>query len=300
MDSVMRLCSDLQQNSTPFQLSVKIVGSVDFHLSTMPGQKDENENNRSSRTWHQRGPSYLRRQLKRSLEKKLKKSPESCEDNVMTRRDSGGGSSQHITPTKMTDEPAKNAEQTSVPEQSMVTKNDSEVVATPNLGGETARELEVGGGGRQSVAKEKEKYDIQLRSDLVDQMKKIREEMKFHKKVLRGSMAIISEHIWPIYNGDHGAHHAYANVEHVDSYIEKYRKDFGLPSVTTEREWQKESFDDEGMDIPLKISQKLQSCWSPDDICQICNQRKARFCTTQIKHDCNLRYDDDLNKLVPK
>ena len=71
MDSVMRLCSDLQQNSTPFQLSVKIVGSVDFHLSTMPGQKDENENNRSSRTWHQRGPSYLRRQLKRSLENVL-------------------------------------------------------------------------------------------------------------------------------------------------------------------------------------------------------------------------------------
>ena len=159
MDSVMRLCSDLQQNSTPFQLSVKIVGSVDFHLSTMPGQKDENENNRSSRTWHQRGPSYLRRQLKRSLEKKLKKSPESCEDNVMTRRDSGGGT----TPTKMPDEPAKNAEQTSVPEQSMVTKNDSEVVATPNLGGEAARELEVGGGRRQRVAKEKEKSDIQLR-----------------------------------------------------------------------------------------------------------------------------------------
>ena len=214
----------------------------------------------------------------------------------MTRRDSGGGT----TPTKMPDEPAKNAEQTSVPEQSMVTKNDSEVVATPNLGGEAARELEVGGCGGQSVAKEKEKYDIQLRSDLVDQMKKIREEMKFHKKVLRGSMAIISEHIWPIYNGDHGAHHAYANVEHVDSYIEKCRKDFGLPSVTTEREWQKESFEDEGMDIPLKISQKLQSCWSPDDICLICNQRKPRFCTTQIKHDCNLRYDDDLNKLVPK
>ena len=47
--------------------------------------------------------AYLRRLLKRSLEKKLKKSPESCEDD---NRDSGGGSSQHTTPTKMTDVPA--------------------------------------------------------------------------------------------------------------------------------------------------------------------------------------------------
>ena len=63
----------------------------------------------------------------------------------------------------MTDVPAENAEQTCVPEQSKVTNNESEVVVAPNLGGEAARELEVGGGRRQRVAKEKEKSDIQLR-----------------------------------------------------------------------------------------------------------------------------------------
>jgi len=297
MDSVMRLCSDLQQNETPFQLSVKIVGSVDFHLSTMPSQQDENVNYRSGGTWHHRGPSYLRRQLKRSLEKKIQKSQGSCEDDdEITRCGGGGGSS--TTPTK---KPAENAAQTFVSEQLKATNNEPEVGVAPNLDGGEARELEGGGGGgRESVAKEKGKSDTQCGPDLVVQMKKICEEMKIQKKILRGCMSIISEYAFPIYNDDHGAHHAYANVEHADSYIEKCRKDFGLPSVTTEREWQKEICDDEGMDIPPKISQKLQSCWSPDDICLICNQRKPRFCTrTQIKHDCNLRYDDELNNFVP-
>ena len=161
-----------------------------------------------------------------------------------------------------------------------------------------------GGGGGESVAKEKGKSDTQGRPDLVDQTKEICEELKIQKKILRGCMSIISENIFPIYNVDHGAHHVYANVEHTDSYIEKCRKDFGLPSVSTEREWQKKSCDDEGMDIPPKISQKFQSCWSPDDICLICNQRKPRFCpfatATQMKHDCNLRYDEELNNFVPK
>ena len=199
--------------------------------------------------------------------------------------------------------PAENAAKTVVPEQLKTTNNEPEVEA-PNLDGGEAKELEGGGGGRESVAKEKGKSDTQGRPDLVDQTKEICEEMKIQKKILRGCMSIISENIFPIYNVDHGAHHVYANVEHTDSYIEKCRKDFGLPSVSTEREWQKKSCDDEGMDIPPKISQKFQSCWSPDDICLICNQRKPRFCpfatATQMKHDCNLRYDDELNKFVPK
>ena len=299
MDSVMRLCSDLQQNETPFQLSVKIVGSVDFHLSTMPSQQDENVNHRSGGSWHHRGPSYLRRQLKRSLEKKSRKSQESCDDE-MTSWGSGGNSS--TTPTKKTYVPAENAAQTFVPEQPKMMNNVPEVGVAPNLDGGAARELEVGGGEMESVAREKGKSETQCRLDLVDQMKKTREEMKIQKKILRGCMSIISENLFPIYNLDHGAHHFYANVEHTDSYIDKCRKDFGLPSVTTEREWQMNSCDDdEGMDTPLKISQQLQSCWSPDDICLICNQRKPRFCSvTQIKHDCNLRYDDELNKFVPK
>ena len=78
--------------------------------------------------------------------------------------------------------------------------------------------------------------------------------MKIQKKVLRGSMAIISEHIFPIYNEDHGAYHFYENHEHVDRYIEKCRNDFGLPSVTSEREWLKDC-DDEGIEIPPKIAQ---------------------------------------------
>ena len=307
MDSVMKLCSDLQQNETPFQLSVKILGSVDFQLSTMPSQQDENINYRSGDTsWHHRGPSYLRRLLKRSLEKKTKKSQGSCEDDEEMTRWSGGGGSR-TTPTKKTKKtyvPAENAAKSFVPEQLKVTNNEPEVGGPPNLDGGAAKELEVGGGGKESVAEEKGKYDTQCGPDLVDQTKKICEEMKIQKKILIGCMSIISENIFPIYNIDHGAHHVYANVEHTDSYIEKCRKDFGLPSVTTEREWQKVSCDDEGMDIPPKVSQKLQSCWSPDDICLICNQRKPRFCTTataaQIKHDCNLRYDDELNNFVPK
>ena len=306
MDSVMKLCSDLQQNETPFQLSVKILGSVDFQLSTMPSQQDENINYRSGDTsWHHRGPSYLRRLLKRSLEKKTKKSQGSCEDDDEMTRWSGGGGSR-TTPTKKTKKtyvPAESAAKSFVPEQLKTTNNEPEVGA-PNLDGGEAKELEVGGGGRESVAKEKGKSDTQGRPDLVDQTKEICEELKIQKKILRGCMSIISENIFPIYNVDHGAHHVYANVEHTDSYIEKCRKDHGLPSVSTEREWQKKSCDDEGMDIPPKISQKFQSCWSPDDICLICNQRKPRFCpfatATQMKHDCNLRYDDELNKFVPK
>ena len=306
MDSVMKLCSDLQQNETPFQLSVKILGSVDFQLSTMPSQQDENVNYRSGDTsWHHRGPSYLRRLLKRSLEKKTKKSQGSCEDDDEMTRWSGGGGSR-TTPTKKTKKtyvPAESAAKSFVPEQLKVTNNEPEVGA-PNLDGGEAKELEGGGGGGESVAKEKGKSDTQGRPDLVDQTKEICEELKIQKKILRGCMSIISENIFPIYNVDHGAHHVYANVEHTDSYIEKCRKDFGLPSVSTEREWQKKSCDDEGMDIPPKISQKFQSCWSPDDICLICNQRKPRFCpfatAKQMKHDCNLRYDEELNNFVPK
>ena len=232
----------------------------------------------------------------------MKKSHGSCEEgDEMMRCDDGGGSN-CSTPTK-TYVPAENAAQTFVPEQLKATNNNPEVGA-PNLDGGEATELEVGGGEWESVAKEKGKSDTQCGPDLVDQTKKICEEMKIQKKILIGCMSIISENIFPIYNIDHGAHHVYANVEHTDSYIEKCRKDFGLPSVTTEREWQKVSCDDEGMDIPPRVSQKLQSCWSPDDICLICNQRMPRFCTTataaQIKHDCNLRYDDELNNFVPK
>ena len=172
-------------------------------------------------------------------------------------------------------------------------------MGAPSLDGGEATELEVGGGEWESVAKEKGKSDTNRGLDLVVQMKKIREEMNFQKKILRGCMSIISEHAFPIYNDDHGAHHAYVN-EHVDICIEKIRKDFGLPSVTAEREWQKENCEDDGIDIPPKISQKLQSCWNPDDICLICNQRKPRFCTKMIvKHKCNLRYDEELNKHVP-
>ena len=155
MDSVMRLCSDLQQNETPFQLSVKIVGSVDFHLSTMPSQQDENVNYRSGGTWHHRGPSYLRRQLKRSLEKKIKKSQGSCEDgDEMTRCGGGGGSS--TTPTKKTYVPAENAAQTFVPEQLKATNNEPEVGVAPNLDGGEARELEGGEVGERALPKRRE------------------------------------------------------------------------------------------------------------------------------------------------
>ena len=301
MDSVMKLCSDLQQNATPFQLSVKIVGSVDFHLSTMPSEREENENNRSGSSWRQRGPAYLRRQLKRCLEKKLKRSQKSGEDDEMTRRDGGGGSSySRTTPTKKTHVSVEKAAENFDSQQPNVTNNESEEGEVSALGGGIVKEWEEGGGGVDNVAKEKEKSDKQRRSDLVDQMKKIREEMKIQRQMLRGSMAIISEHIFPIYNEDHGSHHFYHEVEYVDSHIEKCRKEFGLPDVTAEREWLKESCDDEGIDIPQKISQKLKSCWSSDDICLNCNQRKPRFCITQIKHNCNLRYDSDLNDFVPK
>ena len=79
-------------------------------------------------------------------------------------------------------------------------------------------------------------------------------------------MALISESICPIYNEDHGHHHFY-EVEEADSFIEKCRNDYGLPDVTSERKWMKESCDNDGIEIPNKISLKLQSCWSPDDIC---------------------------------
>ena len=142
----MRLCSDLQQNETPFQLSVKIVGSVDFHLSTMPSQQDEYVNNyRSSGSWHHRGPSYLRRLLKRSLEKKIKKSQGSCEDDDEMTRWSGGGGSR-TTPTKKTKKtyvPAESAAKSFVPEQLKTTNNEPEVGA-PNLDGGEAKELEGG------------------------------------------------------------------------------------------------------------------------------------------------------------
>ena len=56
MESVMKLCLDLQQNATPFQISVKVVGSVDFSLSTIPGEQEVNESSRSGCNWRQRGP----------------------------------------------------------------------------------------------------------------------------------------------------------------------------------------------------------------------------------------------------
>ena len=95
MESVMKLCLDLQQNATPFQISVKVVGSVDFYLSTIPGEQEGNESSRSGCNWRQRGPAYLRRQLKRCLEKKMKKSQKGEDEEPMWKagKDGGGGSS---------------------------------------------------------------------------------------------------------------------------------------------------------------------------------------------------------------
>ena len=93
MESVMKLCSDLQQNATPFQISVKVVGSVDFYLSTIPGEQEANESSRSGSNWRQRGPSYLRRQLKRCLEKKMRTSQKGEEEVLTGKADEGGGSS---------------------------------------------------------------------------------------------------------------------------------------------------------------------------------------------------------------
>ena len=96
----------------------------------------------------------------------------------------------------------------------------SEEAAVLDPGGE--EEAEGGGGGGAS----KEKSDRLSRPpDLVDQMKRIQEEMKIHRQILRGSMALISKTSYPIYNEDHGHHHFY-EVEEVDSFIEKTRNDF--------------------------------------------------------------------------
>ena len=293
MESIMRLCNDLQQNETPFQISVKIVGSIEFNLSTMPSQKEENVNNQSG-GWRHRGPAYLRRQLKRCIERKVKKSQKSGEEDETTRKDTGGvGYGGQPTPTKRTHVSAENAANKVVPQLPNVTNNDvvSEEAEVLDPGDEIIQgeEEEEGGGGGCAA---EEKSD---RPELVFQMKKIQEEMKIHRQILRGSLALISENTFPIYNEDHGHHHFY-EVEEVDSYIKKCRNDFGLPDVTSERRWMRESCDE----IPKKISQKLQSCWSPDDICLNCNQRKPRFCIKQIEHDCNLRYDSDSNDFVPK
>ena len=80
----------------------------------------------------------------------------------MTRWSGGGGS--RTTPTKKTKKtyvPAENAAKCFVPEHLKVTNNEPEVGGPPNLDGGAAKEFEVGGGGRESVAEEKGKYDTQ-------------------------------------------------------------------------------------------------------------------------------------------
>ena len=58
----------------------------------------------------------------------------------------------------------------------------------------------------------------------------------------------------------------------------------------------KDTCDDEGIEIPERLSKKLQTCWRSDDICRHCDQRKSRI----YSHDCNLRYDENANDFIPK
>ena len=138
----------------------------------------------------------------------------------------GGG---QPTTTKMAHVSAENAADNVVPQLPNVTNKVSEEAAVPDPG----REEEAEGGGEGGAAKENSGR-LTRPPDLVDQMKRIKEEMKIHRQILRGSMALISESICPIYNEDHGHHHFY-EVEEADSFIEKCRNDYGLPDVTSER-----------------------------------------------------------------
>lgn len=298
MESVMKLCSDLQQNATPFQISVKVVGSVDFYLSTIPGEQEANESSRSGCNWRQRGPAYLRRQLKRCLEKKMKKSQkgEDEESRWKAGEDEGGGGYSHSTPAMKSHVSVGKTAQTLDSQPNVTNSDEPEVERVSLLGGEIGQRWEEGRVRGDVADRRTERRSDKRLSDLEARMRRIRAEMRVHRRILHGTMSAFSEKIFPIYNEDHGAHHFYVGVDHVDREIGQFREHFGFPDVASERRWVKDTYDDEGIEIPERLSKKLQTCWRSDDICRNCDQRKSRI----YSHDCNLRYDDNANDFIPK
>ena len=298
MESVMKLCSDLQQNATPFQISVKVVGSVDFYLSTIPGEQEANESSRSGSNWRQRGPSYLRRQLKRCLEKKMRTSQKGEEEVLTGKADEGGGSSYSSgsAPSTMPHVSVGKTAQNLDSQLNVTNSDDPEVEVDSLLGGEIGQKWEEGRGRDDVVERRTERRSDKRISDLEARMRRIRAEMRVHRQILHGTMTAFSEKVHPIYNVDHGAHHFYMDVDYVDSQIKQFRENFGFPDVASERKWLKDICDYEGIEIPQKLFQRLQTCWRSDDMCLHCNQRKSRI----YNHDCNLRYDENANDFLPK
>ena len=301
MESVMKLCSDLQQNATPFQISVKVVGSVDFYLSTIPGEQGGNESSRSGCNWRQRGPAYLRRQLKRCLEKKMKNSQKGEDEETTTwkaeKDEGGGGSYSRSTPSTKSHVSAEKTAQNQNSQPNVTNSDDKpEAEGVSFLSGGIEQKWEEGRGRGEAADRRTERRSDKRMLDLEARMRRVREEMRVNRRILHGTMIAFSEKIHPIYNEDHGAHHFYKDVEYVDRQIEQFREHFGFPDVVSERRWLKDTCDDEGIEIPQKLSQKLQTCWRSDDMCLHCNQRKSRI----YSHDCNLCYDQNANDFIPK
>ena len=181
--------------------------------------------------------------------------------------------------------------------QPNVTNSDEpEVERVSLLGGEIGQKWDEGTGRGDVADRRTERRSDKQMSDLEAWMRRVREEMRVHRRILHGTMSAFSEKIHPIYKEDHGAHHFYIDVDHVDREIEQFREHFGFPDVVSERKWLKDTCDDEGIEIPQRLSQKLQTCWRSDNMCLHCNQRKSRI----YSHDCNLRYDENANDFIPK
>ena len=120
--------------------------------------------------------------------------------------------------------------------QPNVTNSDEpEVERVSLLGGEIGQKWDEGTGRGDVADRRTERRSDKQMSDLEAWMRRVREEMRVHRRILHGTMTAFSEKIHPIYNEDHGAHHFYVGVDHVDREIEQFREHFGFPDVVSER-----------------------------------------------------------------
>ena len=210
--------------------------------------------------------------------------------------DEGGGGYSRCTPSMMSHVSVGKTAQTLDSQPNVTNSDEPEVERVSLLGGEIGQKWEEGRGRGDVTDRRTERRSDKRMLDLEARMRRIRAEMRVHRQILHGTMTAFSEKVHPIYNVDHGAHHFYMDVDYVDSQIKQFRENFGFPDVASERKWLKDICDYEGIEIPQKLSQNLQTCWRSDDMCLHCNQRKSRI----YNHDCNLRYDENANDFLPK
>ena len=267
MQSVLQICTDLQLSGTPFSISLRVEGSISFSLSTLPGEQAK-DGHGDGRAW--RGPSYLRRQSRRSLKKQINS------QQSLGGGGEGGSSNTCVTPSQTPDGSEKTWARNPKTESVMTSTEDleSEVSGVPGFG--EVRPNEEGRRKGCDDVKKMKSFSKRL-SLLAAQNKRIQDEIKFQKQIHRASLKVLNHSCTQIYSEDEDYGFSDDYIKDKDLRIKTIREKFGFPDIDSEREWLKDSEDEQKEFVNHHDEQSK---------CPNCYQQTSRF------HICD---DDDVN-----